>query len=345
MNTGVARPLPSLFADNIDMFACPVCDGPLRMSDDCTAMECSGCQHEFPSENGIPLLFWPNEWDSKTDVTDIVKEFYEENPFPNYEGLDSGQSLRQKADQGVFAHLLDDQIPHGAKLLEVGCGTGQLSNFLGMRWGRTVFGADLCVNSLNLGHGFKQKNEIDNTAFVQMNLFRKVFKPASFDLVVCNGVLHHTSDPSLGFQSISKLVKEGGYIIVGLYNTFGRIPTDIRRLVFKLPWLRLKLLDSRFRDRGIDEVRRQTWFMDQYKHPHESKHSFGEVLRWFEQAGFQFVNSIPNAGVFEPFAADEKLFATKSPGSRLDHFLVQAGMLLGGGSEGGFFIMIGRKAE
>jgi hypothetical protein len=56
------------------------------------------------------------------------------------------------------------------------------------------------------------------------------------------------------------------------------------------------------------------------------------------------VNSIPNAGVFESFAADEKLFVDKSQGSGLDHFLVQAGMLLGGGSEGGFFIMIGRKA-
>jgi len=344
MNTGVARPIPSLFAENMDLFACPVCEGPLSVSGDGMTVECSGCQRSFPSENGIPLLFWPNEWDSKTDVTGIVKAFYEENPFPNYEGLDSGQSLRQKAAQGVFAHLLDDQIPHGAKLLEVGCGTGQLSNFLGMRWGRTVFGADLCVNSLNLGQDFKQTNDIDNAAFVQMNLFRPVFQPASFDLVVCNGVLHHTSDPFLGFQSISKLVKKGGYIIVGLYNTFGRIPTDIRRLVFKLPWLRLKLLDYRFRDRSIDEVRRQTWFMDQYKHPHESKHSFGEVLRWFDQTGFQFVNSIPNAGVFESFAADEKLFGDKSQGSGLDHFLVQAGMLLGGGSEGGFFIMIGRKA-
>ena len=315
------------------------------MSGDGTTVECSGCQRSFPSENGIPLLFWPNEWDAKTDVTDIVKAFYEENPFPNYEGLDSGQSLRQKAAQGGFANLLDDQIPHGAKLLEVGCGTGQLSNFLGMRWGRTVFGADLCVNSLNLGQDFKQTNDIDNAAFVQMNLFRPVFKPPSFDLVVCNGVLHHTSDPLLGFQSISKLVKKGGYIIVGLHNTFGRIPTDIRRLVFKLPWLRLKLLDYRVRDRSIDEVRRQTWFMDQYKHPHESKHSFGEVLRWFDQTGFQFVNSIPNAGVCESFAADEKLFGDKSQGSGLDHFLVQAGMLLGGGTEGGFFIMIGRNAD
>ena len=308
-------------------------------------VECFGCQHTFPSENGIPLLFWPNEWDSKADVTDIVRSFYEENPFPNYDGLDTGWSLREKADKGVFAHLLADQIPHGSKVLAVGCGTGQLSNFLGMRWGRTGLGADLCVNSLTLGHEFKCREGIDNTGFVQMKLFRPVFKPASLDLVVCNGVLHHTSDPVTGFRSISNLVKKGGFIIIGLYNTFGRIPTDIKRLVFKLPWHPLKLLDSRLRDRSIDDIRKQTWFMDQYRHPHESKHSFGEVLMWFEQAGFRFVNSIPNAGAFETFASDEQIFGAKSQGTKLDHFLVQTGMLLGGGREGGFFIMIGRKSD
>ena len=125
------------------------------MSGDAASMECSNCYRSFSSQNGIPLLFWPNEWDSQDDVTDAVKAFYEENPFPNYERMDSAWSLREKAEQGVFARLLDDQIPHGARLLEVGCGTGQLSNFLGMRWGRTIFGTDLCMNSLNLGEDFK----------------------------------------------------------------------------------------------------------------------------------------------------------------------------------------------
>ena len=39
-------------------------------------------------------MFWPNNWDAKTDVTDVVKSFYEENPFPNYEDMDSDWSLR-----------------------------------------------------------------------------------------------------------------------------------------------------------------------------------------------------------------------------------------------------------
>jgi len=295
-------------------------------------------------ENGIPLLFWPNEWEiAKKDVTERVKSFYEENPFPNYEGLDSSLSLRQKAEEGIFARLLDEQIPHGALILEVGCGTGQLSNFLGLRWGRAVFGTDICLNSLKLAHEFKQKNGIENTAFVQMNLFRPAFRTESFDVVICNGVLHHTSDPFTGFKSITKLLKKGGFIIIGLYNRYGRIITDVKRIIFNLTGKPLKFLDKRLRDQSLSEIRKKIWYMDQYKNPHESKHTFDEILGWFEKEGFEFKNSIPKTKPFTPFSPQESLFETNPVGTRIEHFLAQLGMIFSGGKEGGFFIMIGKK--
>jgi len=336
--------LPSLLAERADVFICPACAGGLRASDDLLGLQCLNCNRYFGSEAGIPLLFWPNEWsDGQKDVTDAIRAFYEENPFPNYDDLDSAWSLRQKAEKGVFARLLDEQIAHGAMILEVGCGTGQLSNFLGMRWGRAVFGTDICLNSLRMGQDFRQRNQIGGVAFLQMNLFRPVFKADSFDLVICNGVLHHTSDPFLGFRSLSKLVKKGGFLIVGLYNTYGRIPTDIRRVVLKAMKGRFMYLDPRLRDRSLGEVRKRTWFADQYLNPHESKHTIGDVLRWFDKSGIQYVSSIPKCKAFDRFSPDERLFEADDRGTRLDHFLVQSGMLLGGGREGGFFMTIGRK--
>ena len=146
----------SLIINYIDTLVCPICNGTLNVSTDRRSIKCSKCNQSFKCEKGIPLLFWPNEWDSKTDVTEVIRSFYEENPFPNYEDLDSRWSLREKAEKGIFARLLDEQIPHDVKILEVGCGTGQLSNLLGMRWGRTVFATDICLNSLKLGEEFRQ---------------------------------------------------------------------------------------------------------------------------------------------------------------------------------------------
>lgn len=335
--------VPSLMIQYKDIFICPACSRGLNVSSDHCMIECPRCNISFKCENGIPLLFCPNEWGPKTDVTEDVKSFYEKTPFPNYEDVDSKWRLREKAEKGIFARLLDEQIPQGAMVLEVGCGTGQMSNFLGIKGGRTVFGTDVCLNSLKLGQEFKEQNSIDGVAFLQMNLFRPMFKPESFHLVICNGVLHHTSDPFLGFKSILKLVLKGGFIIIGLYNTFGRIPTDIIRFIFRLSGDRFKFLDSRLRDESLEHVKRHTWFMDQYKHPHESKHTIGEVLDWFGQSGVEFINSIPKAKAFEPFSPEEKLFKANQKGTSLDHLFVQLGMLLKGGSEGGFFIMIGRK--
>ena len=140
--------------------------------------------------------------------------------------------MSQKARRGIFAKLLDDQVPPGARIVECGCGTGQLSNFLSVA-NRTVFGADMCLNSLRLGQRFKQQHGLSRAHFVQMNLFRPVFAPGSFDLVISNGVLHHTAEPFRAFRSISTLVKPGGYILVGLYHRWGRLITDFRRRVLR----------------------------------------------------------------------------------------------------------------
>ncbi|MBM2826628.1 MAG: Methylase involved in ubiquinone/menaquinone biosynthesis, partial [Dehalococcoidia bacterium] len=165
------------------------------------------------------------------------------------------------------------------------------------------------------------------------------------DFVICNGVLHHTSDPFRGFQSIAQLVKPGGFIIVGLYNKYGRISTDIRRFIFRLSGDRFKFLDTRLMAKDVSDTRKHTWFMDQYKHPHESKHTLGEVLGWFEQTGFEFINSIPKSTASAVFSSKEKLLAPNPKGSAIDRFLVQFGMLISGGKEGGFFVMIGRKSQ
>src|SRR5215831_17876094 len=111
----------------IDILRCPRCGGVLH--DEESLLRCHDCGQTYPIMEGIPQLFMPNEWgDGRLDVTNVVKDFYEQTPFPNYDDLDSRESLRGKARLGVFARLLDEQVPPGAMVLEAGCGTGQLSN-------------------------------------------------------------------------------------------------------------------------------------------------------------------------------------------------------------------------
>jgi hypothetical protein len=82
--------------------------------------------------------------------------------------------------------------------------------------------------------------------------------------------------------------------------------------------------------------------MDQYKHPHETKHSIGEMLRWFDAAGFDFMSSVPTIGDVE-FSDEMRLFEPHPAGRWLDRISTEVEMLLAGGVDGGLTIMIGRR--
>ena len=332
------------FSEHCDYIQCPKCLSGQLNSNNEDGIHCSNCAHQFSLENNIPLLFWPHDsLESTEDVTKKIRAFYEETPFPNYDDFEDVSSLLKKARQGSFARALNNQLPYGIGVLEVGCGTGQLGAFLSIA-NRTVFSTDITINSLRLGQEFKEKNGLNRVRFLQMNLFRPSFLENSFHVVICNGVLHHTANPRGGFQTISRLVRPGGYIILGLYHKYGRLLTDFRRILFKLTNDRLKFLDERVENKNSSYEKRNAWFRDQYKNPHESKHTFGETLEWFEAEGFDFVNSIPKTipgHLFDP--EKENLFEPHSPGTLIERFIAETTIPLFQKDEGGLFIMIGKK--
>ena len=328
-------------AEHLEILWCPRCRGDLVLVAE--ALACVACGEKFRVEGNIPLLFAPNDWsESQGDVTESMKAFYEETPFPNYDDFDSVGSLISKARQGIFAKQLDDQIPPATRIIECGCGTGQLSNFLSIT-NRTVFGTDMCLNSLRLGQEFKEKNGLERAHFLQMNLFRPVFRPESFDVVISNGVLHHTSNPKLAFQTISELVRPGGYVLVGLYHRYGRLITDFRRSLFRFSRDRFTGLDPNLRNQDKSDAKRLAWFRDQYKNPHESKHTMGEVMGWLQQCGLRFVSTVPRSKPFQPITEEDNLFQPESPGNWIERLCVELGMIQKGSQEGGFFVTIARK--
>ena len=190
-----------------------------------------------------------------------------------------------------------------------------------------------------------QQHSIPRVRFVQMNLFRPAMRKEAFDVVLCNGVLHHTKDPFGGFQGLVPLVKPGGYFVVGLYNQYGRLMTDFRRILFRLTAGRARWLDPYLRSSPISDDKRRAWFADQYQHPHESKHTVGEVLQWFDECGLDFVRGIPSPALGEDALDVANLFEEGQRGGPLAHFLTQLKTVATGNREGGFFIMIGQKPK
>jgi SAM-dependent methyltransferase len=331
----------SALRDCADLLECPSTGEPLVAAEDGWISR-SGHRH-YPVQDGISRLFAPvDPAMSDGDVTEMVRAFYEETPFPNYDDLDSRESLASKSREGLFAAALEEQLPDGAIVLEAGCGTGQLTNFLGLSWRHRVFGGDVCINSLLLANGFRERYRIANAAFLQMNLFRPPFRDGSIDVVISNGVLHHTRDARAGFEALLRKVKPGGLILIGLYNSYARLPTLWRRWAFEQFGPTLYFLDPRLTSARMNEGRWRAWFRDQYRHPHETRHSIDEVLGWFDTSAVDFLSSVPAADG-SPFTSTTRLFEPHSRGTITVRAATQLQMLLTGGRDGGLFVMIGRK--
>jgi len=327
---------------------CPVTGAALHWEGD--DLVSSDELHRYGCESGIYRLFVttgdagdPAAGLTRLDAaTSKVQEFYEEAPFPNYNDVDDVAALVKGANTSVFGRLLREQIPVNASVLEVGCGTGQLSNYLAATCVARIYAADMTLASLRLGRKFAAEQSIRGVHFLQMNLFKPCIRPGSMDLVISNGVLHHTADSKAAFMIIAPLVKPGGHIIVGLYNHIGRLRTDLRRALRRALGDRVLLLDPHLR-KPLSPDKRRAWIRDQYIHPVERKHSMSEVLGWFEEAGFSFISSIPK--IIGDFSSDEKLFELVSAGRPVDRLMTETEMLFSSyGGAGGLFIMVGRRS-
>jgi carbamoyltransferase len=323
-------------------WADPVTREPLVLSHEGARNPATGAS--YPVEEGIPRFFVPTEGSADAkEVLEIVKQFYEKTPFPNYDRLDDRKAFFEKAAARLYAKLLNDQIPYDARVLEVGCGTGQLSNFLAMA-NRTVVGIDVCLNSLRLAHKFKTEQQLTGATFAQMNLFRPALRDGFFDYVISNGVLHSTSDCHAALLRVSKLVKPGGYLVIGLYSAYSRQLHYARMHLYRWTGWLPRWLDPHF-GRVTTQGKHEAWYQDQYLHPKETCHTIDELTGWMNEAGFEFVNSIPKPEPGPVLTADEQLFQPRPYGTALSRVVSQLADMGNGYREGGFFIVISKKRE
>jgi SAM-dependent methyltransferase len=315
--------------DFCGLMACPSCEGVLTAD-----WSCQQCGAHYTAPDGIPDLRLPGG-----PRVDIVRRFYQQAPFPGYPPHDTLVWLRARAGRSEFARLLDRAIALDARIVEVGCGTGQMSLYLS-RANRIVIGADLTRESLRLAAAAARRFSLDRVQFVETDLHRPGLRPASFDVVYSSGVLHHTPDPRTAFARLARLARPGGMIVLGVYSAFARIPLRLRRMVARLSGFRVIPFDPVIADRQHQTQRRDAWLRDQYRHPEEHRHTLAEVQRWFAENGVEYVRAYPSAVLG---AAPSDLFARAEDNWRLEGWLAQIGWIRALGPEGGVFVTIGQR--
>jgi SAM-dependent methyltransferase/uncharacterized protein YbaR (Trm112 family) len=123
-----------------------------------------------------------------------------------------GWSLRERIEQFYLeTESTPDQMP-GQWILDAGCGSGQLTHALAEE-GPNMIGFDL-----GTGVYFAERHRTSpRVHYVRGDLNRPPFAAGAFDVIISNGVLHHTPDTLTAFRAVSQLVRRGGKFYVWLY--------------------------------------------------------------------------------------------------------------------------------
>lgn len=282
--------------------------------------------------------------DETDSVTQKVVSFYNKNPFPNYGIKDNKMSILYNGDQSYLKNL-KKIFQYKKKILEVGCGTGQFSNYFAIGSNSHVFALDPTFNSLKIAKEFSDKNNIKNITYINGSIFEDNFEKESFDLIFTSGVLHHTKNAYLGFQKCLNLLKKDGLILIGLYNSYSRF--SFKKILYKLFGKKIILLiDPIIKNKKFSEAAVNSWIQDQYNHPHENSFSISDVLGWFEKNNVEPIAGKPKINDQCLEQIDEHIFKSKKQKifSKFEMVISQIKMnfnLLG--TDASLFCLLGKK--
>jgi len=104
----------------------------------------------------------------------------------------------------------------GQRILEPGSGMGRFTEVLAKT------GADICTfdYSVAVDANFRNNGHNANVCFAQGDIYSPPFEHASFDKVLCLGVIQHCPSPKDAFMSLTRFVKPGGEIVIDHYRLY-----------------------------------------------------------------------------------------------------------------------------
>jgi ubiquinone/menaquinone biosynthesis C-methylase UbiE len=211
---------------------------------------------------------------------DQIKSFYESDASM----YDAKRFASGKHDDAAHQELVGrflDSLPTGARIVEIGCGTGQITRTL-LKHDQefTVTAVDFAANMLQTlnrantdtvtsdqhYHSSDRERSQDDQSLPRLTLLqgdctRLPFASDSFDACVMINIVNHLPDPIAAFNDLRRVVRPDGQLFTNIPNLYS-------------PYFPIALYIN-YRERSLQE--------DVYSH----WYGWSERRRLFEQTGWQ----------------------------------------------------------
>lgn len=198
-------------------------------------------------------------------ITQKIKEFYSKINFPGCYTIEDLRFYEEQGIHNVYLREINNYLNDDIEVLDVGCGTGLVSNLFAMKYNSNFTSIDFS-DSIDYAKDFADKNEIKNVTWVKDD-FLNFSTDKKFDVIVCCGVLHHIPEHERALTKMKSMLKEDGILILAVYNRYG------------------KILKRYFKIKYYNDV----LYQDQENNPFELSFTHNEVLSMCRDLKFEAV--------------------------------------------------------
>lgn len=199
-----------------------------------------------------------------------VKDFYSKLKFPGCYSIEDLQ-FYDKEIKNPYLKIIDDHLENNTNILDVGCGAGYILNLFASRY-QSQFTAVDFSDAINYSIEFSQKHNIKNINYKKID-FLNINLSCQYDIVICQGVLHHIPDIDNAIQNLKSITKKK--LILSVYHPTGKLLKKYVNINYKNEMLRI----------------------DQEEVPYETSFTQKQVLTLFNN--FKLVDSYPSNPCFE----------------------------------------------
>jgi 2-polyprenyl-3-methyl-5-hydroxy-6-metoxy-1,4-benzoquinol methylase len=139
----------------------------------------------------------------------FYEEFFDEKDLQLYE-KDRRLTLRRE----TLNNYLQQHTPPGAKVIDVGCGLGDV--LAGLKGDYQRFGMDYAQSNVRAA-----TRRLGADAVIrQGSIYEIPFESGGFDVALCLEVLEHIEDDARGVRDIARVLKPGGFLIAAVPYTY-----------------------------------------------------------------------------------------------------------------------------
>ena len=205
-----------------------------------------------------------------------------------------------------------------ARFLDIGFGQG-LALFYAAELGAETYGIDVdpfCTEALRQTQRFFPESALPRTELASIlddEFVRDQINNGAFDVVHSWGALHHSGDMWKAFRNAAALVKEGGFLVISIYNKhwtsaywravkriFNHVPRFLQEsfvlMLYPIFYLRARSLsksDATLASRGMDLRHDIRDWLGGYPYEFGSR---GGIEEYFRKLGFRLIRCLPTKG-------------------------------------------------